>query len=208
MKSSLYYKIVLLFYQFTFCIALAMGQQIPLQPDLTEGTNFLTLQKETNSFFEENPKVKGYKQWKRKEWFLEPRLFPSGKMENLTLKTWKAYERFKKTLPDSRSTHGSWTFLGPTSNPIGMGRLNSITFNPNNNNIIYVGGSNSGVWKSGNGGTSWTNITPHIPLLAVADIELDPGNANVIYLLTGDGNPAPFEWEIHAQTEISSIGIL
>ena len=173
-----------------------------------DGTNFHTIQRDMNDFFIENPAVIGYKQWKRKEWFLEPRLYPSGKMENLTLKTWKEYDRYMKTQPTSRATHGDWSFLGPTSHPGGLGRLNTIAFHPTDQNIMYVGGSNGGVWKTIAGGAIWTNITPHIPLLSIADIKLSPTDANVIYILTGDGDPSPGETTSHSQTEVTSIGIL
>src|SRR5688500_9988630 len=175
--------------------------QDPIMPVLPDVNNFHEVQEKMNAFFRENPGAKGYKQWKRKEWFLEPRLYPSGQMENLTLKTWKEYSRFVKTLPDERATHGSWVFLGPTSNAIGLGRVNAIAFHPTNANIMYVGTSNGGVWKTSNGGTTWANVSPYIPLLSIADIKLSPSNPNVVYILTGDGDPMPTEDAIHTQTE-------
>ena len=89
-----------------------------------------------------------------------------------------------------------------------MGRLNSIAFHPSDPDIMYVGASNGGVWKTINGGAAWTNISPVIPLLAVADIKLSPSNPNVLFLLTGDGDPDPPETQSHGQSEVSSIGIL
>ena len=183
-------------------------QPILIPPKITDGSDFHVIQKQMNDHFEQNPGAKGYKQWKRKEWFLEPRLFPTGKMENLTLKTWKAYDRYMQTIYDSRSTHGSWIFLGPTQCAGGLGRLNAIAFHPTDENIMYVGSSNGGVWKTINGGTTWANVSPMIPMLAVADIKLSPANPEIIYLLTGDGDPDPGEDGAHGQTEVSSIGIL
>ena len=184
------------------------AQPNPLRPQLTDLSNFHTIQQEVNNFYIENPTAKGFNQWKRKEWFLEPRLYPSGKMENLTLKTWKEYDRYLKSQSSSRSTHGSWGFLGPTSNATGLGRINAIAFHPSDADIMYIGSANGGVWKTINGGDTWSNITPNIPLLSIADIKLSPSNANVIYILTGDGDPRPGESNIHTQTEVSSIGIL
>jgi len=185
-----------------------LSQSLSDHPKLTDGSNFKIIQKELNDYYTLHPKAKGYKQWKRREWFLEPRLYPSGHMENLALKTWKAYDGYIKSQHDSRSTHGSWTFLGPTSCAEGLGRLNAIAFHPSDPNVMYVGSSNGGVWKTINGGLSWSNVSPNIPLLSIADVKLSPSNPNVVYILTGDGDPSPEEIEAHGQTEISSIGIL
>lgn len=171
---------------------------------------FAKLQEETNTYFQNNPSAKGYKQWKRKEWFLEPRLFGESRIENIAQKTWAAYESFARKAENNRATHGSWSFIGPISNNTGQGRVNSIAINPNNKDIIYVGSSNGGVWKSTSGGISWLNKSPNIPLLAVADIKLNPSNPNEVFLLTGDGdailpNSGNFA---HGQQESRSIGIL
>ncbi|MBK7698372.1 MAG: hypothetical protein IPJ39_06405 [Saprospiraceae bacterium] len=55
-----------------------------------------------------------------------------------------------------------------------------------------------------------SNKSPNIPLLAVADIKLNPSNPNEVFLLTGDGdailpNSGNFA---HGQQESRSIGIL
>lgn len=185
------------------------GQTNPIQqPVLSSATDFGVIQAEMNAFYAAHPTAPGYKQWKRKEWFLAPRLYPSNQMENLTLKTWKAYDRYMKSQPSDRATHGSWSFLGPTSHPIGLGRLNAIAFHNTDPDIMYAGSANGGVWKTINGGTSWSNVTPNIPLLAIADVQVSPTNSNVIYILTGDGDPLPGETSIHSQSEVSSIGIL
>jgi photosystem II stability/assembly factor-like uncharacterized protein len=86
--------------------------------------------------------------------------------------------------------------------------LNCIEIHPNNEDIIYVGASNGGIWKTTNGGTSWTNVTPNLPLLSIADIKIDPNNTSIVYALTGDGDPVPGEGDSHSQTEVSSIGII
>lgn len=185
-----------------------VGQPVIAPPSLTDGSDFRVIQKELNDFYADHPGIVGYKQWKRKEWFLEPRVFPAGQMENLTMKTWKAYDRYIQKTGDSRTSHGSWGFLGPTECATGLGRLNSIAFHPSDPDIMYVGASNGGVWKTINGGAAWTNISPVIPLLAVADIKLSPSNPNVLFLLTGDGDPDPPETQSHGQSEVSSIGIL
>lgn len=68
----------------------------------------------------------------------------------------------------------SWTPLGPSpirdaapqvvgsTNPDAnnvSGMVNSVSVDPNNPNIIYLGSPGGGVWKSTDGGTTWSNLT-------------------------------------------------
>lgn len=194
-------KSLVIFFLFFYFVLTCFCQIIDVQElDFEKYSNVM------NETF--NPSVKGHKQWKRKEWFLKPRLYPNNKFENLTKKTWAEFERYKQTRSTDRSTHGNWSFLGLDFSANGNGRLNCIAIHPTNENIIYVGASNGGVWKTTNGGGTWTNITPDIPLLAIADIKLNPLNSNEVFVLTGDGDPSPGVGDYHGQMEISSIGII
>src|SRR5262249_44723556 len=52
-----------------------------------------------------------------------------------------------------------WTPIGPShiaTNPITSGRTNTIAIDPTNTNVIYVGAATGGVWKTTDGGTTWT----------------------------------------------------
>jgi photosystem II stability/assembly factor-like uncharacterized protein len=141
-------------------------------------------------------KGKGWKQFKRWEWFMEPRVYPTGKLINPSL----AYEEYKKfkdkyALPKGaiQNKSSNWTPMGPTSwtstgwNP-GIGRINAITVDPNNSNTIYVGAPAGGCWKTTNGGSSWTPLTDDLSSLGVSGIAVDPNNSNIVYIATGDGD--------------------
>ena len=78
-----------------------------------------------------------------------------------------------------------WTVQGPAN--IGA-RINTIKVHPTNPNIIYIGYSQGGVWKTANGGQTWLPIFDNQPFLAIGDIELDPQNPNIVYVGTGDPN--------------------
>lgn len=78
-----------------------------------------------------------------------------------------------------------WTVQGPGN--IGA-RVNCIKVHPTNPNIIYIGYSQGGVWKTTNGGQTWLPIFDKQPFLAIGDIELDPQQPNVVYVGTGDLN--------------------
>lgn len=178
-------------------------------------SNFLSVQNALNNYYELNPEAAGYKQWKRREWFLEPRLYPSGKYRNITRSNHLGFREVEREInTGSRSTHGNWFFMGPSAyvpgagGDAGLGRVNSVKIHPADEDIIYIGASNGGIWKTTDGGGSWQNISPYIPLLSIADIGLDPEDPDIVYALTGDGDPSPPESGAHGQTEISSIGII
>ena len=169
-------------------------------PEILEGldpTDFYAIQERVNNFYKENPTADGYKQWKRKEYYLQSRLGPNGTIINTMLRNTKELAKYKKTHPDERATpHGAWIFNGPIAmndpdpsdeNGFGMGRLNCVRIHPILSGTIYVGSSSGGVWKSTNGGDTWANISPYLPSLSVKDIAIHPTSPNQIYILTGDG---------------------
>jgi hypothetical protein len=66
------------------------------------------------------------------------------------------------------------------------GRVTAIAPNPSNANIIYIGSTNGGVWKTTNGGKTWAPLTDGLPTLAIGSLALDPQNSNVVYAGTGE----------------------
>lgn len=160
----------------------------------------------------------GYKQFKRWEYFMEPRCYPSG---DITLPS-SNYERFVNYLdanpvamaqyqqvygnpigsnqqqsfggPVPNPMSSTWTFMGPTGYPSGggAGRINVIRFDPNfaTNATMYAGAPAGGLWKSTNGGTSWAIVasTDQIASIGVTDIAIDPTNNQILYIATGDGD--------------------
>jgi hypothetical protein len=51
---------------------------------------------------------------------------------------------------------------------------------------IFAGGADGGVFRSSNGGTTWTPITDNLPTLSVGDLRVAPDSA--LWLATGEGN--------------------
>lgn len=79
----------------------------------------------------------------------------------------------------------NWTLRGP--NKVGA-RVNVIKPDPKNNQIVYLGFSSGGLWKTTDGGQTWDAIFDNFPWLAIADINIDPSNSKIIYVATGDPN--------------------
>lgn len=76
-----------------------------------------------------------------------------------------------------------WTVQGPGN--IGA-RVTTIKVHPINRDVIYIGYSHGGVWKTTDGGSSWFPVFDDQPFLAIGDIELDPQDPETVYVGTGD----------------------
>jgi PKD repeat protein/photosystem II stability/assembly factor-like uncharacterized protein len=160
-----------------------------------ESVNFYEVQKSFNEFYAGKPyeKGKGYKQFKRWEWFTDQRVFPSGERFASNL-AWNNFMDYKKTHRSAFSAEKSaaWTSLGPNdwnsvSYSPGQGRVNVIAMDPSDTNTIFIGAPSGGLWKTTNGGLSWTVLTDNLPVLGVTGIGIDPNNSNIVYIATGDG---------------------
>ncbi len=120
------------------------------------------------------------------KWYIEQREYPLGKIPvGWRREALKDIElnRLQKSLSKSETTL-NWTPVGP--NNIG-GRIRAIAVDPTNPNIVYLGSVSGGVWKSTNGGGSWTALKDNMENLAVCSLVIDPNNPNTIYAGTGEG---------------------
>ena len=87
----------------------------------------------------------------------------------------------------------AWVSLGPAPITNGQtsptapvsGAVAHILIDPTAATTYYVGTVNGGVWKSTNGGTSWTPLTDSIGSTSVGGLAFDPTNSNT--LVTGFG---------------------
>lgn len=74
--------------------------------------------------------------------------------------------------------------------PAGMsGRITAIDAVISNPDIIYAGAASGGIWKSVNGGTSWTSIFDKETTLSIGAIAIQQDNPSVVWVGTGEGNP-------------------
>jgi photosystem II stability/assembly factor-like uncharacterized protein len=154
--------------------------------------NFYDIQRAFNEYWEgkdTKEKGKGWKQFKRWEWFWEQRVYPSGRFPNpmQLFNESRAARRGHSDAPFS----GNWTEMGPSQSPggySGLGRVNCVYTQPTNPNIIWAGSASGGLWKSTDAGTTWSSTTDDLPTLGVTDIAFDPTNPSIMYIATGDGD--------------------
>jgi len=152
-------------------------------------------------YFVQNPQSKGLKQWERWNWYAERHLDEDGKVANITAKTMQALQSMNVdtktfTSPDASNVaariNGDWYPLGPNGIAAPaqnyLGRVNCLAFHPSNANTLFAGTPGGGIWKSSNNGTTWAPLSDGLPSSGVSGIVINPGNANIMYILTGDGN--------------------
>ena len=84
-----------------------------------------------------------------------------------------------------RNAVGIWEDQGPGN--IGA-RVNIMAIDQNNDDIMYLGFARGGVYKTTDGGASWSSIFDEFTYLSVSDIRIDPNNSDIIYIGTGDEN--------------------
>ncbi|MDQ7040422.1 MAG: hypothetical protein Q9M35_05730 [Rhodothermus sp.] len=74
--------------------------------------------------------------------------------------------------------------------PAGMsGRVVALAVEPGNPNVIYVGAASGGLWRSEDGGVTWTPLFDRQPVSSIGAIAIDPNNPDVIWVGTGEGTP-------------------
>jgi len=138
----------------------------------------------------------GYKQYMRKRIFLDPKFGFKPQVKNFTALDNEAFTEVKRSIKHdlSRSTHGGWEDMGPhnyTVNDVwsqgGIGRVSCVAFHPTNPQIIWVGTPVGGLWKTIDGGTTWSCITNNFTSLGVCQIAVNYNNPDIIYILTGGG---------------------
>jgi hypothetical protein len=94
-------------------------------------------------------------------------------------------------------SNSSWTPIGPAPLPNGQtdtvttpvnGRVTCVAIHPTNIDIVYVGTAQSGVYRTLNGGQTWTPILDSAQTLAIGAITIDPVTPSTIFVGTGEGN--------------------
>jgi len=155
--------------------------------------NFYDVQETFRQAWEgrEVEKGKGFMAYKRWEWFMEPRVFPSGDRFPGDA-VMRAIEENPQFYGLSNSLAGDWTYIGNTGVPTGgggAGRVNSVRTATGSANELYACAPAGGLWKTTNGGSSWSLMnTDFLASIGVSDVAVDPTNPNIIYIATGDGD--------------------
>jgi hypothetical protein len=84
--------------------------------------------------------------------------------------------------PAGRAVPIQWSEMGPSN--VG-GRTRAILFDKNDPNVMYAGGVAGGLWRTVNGGQSWSKVFDKLDNIAVSAIAQAPNGD--LYVGTGEG---------------------
>jgi photosystem II stability/assembly factor-like uncharacterized protein/PKD repeat protein len=161
--------------------------QMMQEPD----ANFYSTVSAFEKYWNSRPITKGcgWKVFKRWEYINSSRVLPNGKLPAPGAVA-EEYLRYKKA---NYSLNGTWSQAGPvalpsnsTGQPNGMGRVNAIGFHPTDANTFYIGSPSGGLWKTTDGGVTWTLLSAGMPTLGVSAVLVHPTQPNIVWIGTGD----------------------
>jgi hypothetical protein len=158
----------------------------------------------------------------RNEWFYRGRVIRGKESAELRRRAYQSKLRMRaqraaamvasRAAVPGLTTANSWTALGPVplaSDASGTGlqdyhqvagRATAVAIDPAapTGNTVYIGGAQSGVWKTTNGasipanGVTWTPLTDEQATLSIGAIAIQPGNSDptqsVILVATGEAD--------------------
>jgi len=183
----------------TFFFAVVQAQPWMRSPYLEKNkseANFYDIQQAFYKYWGDRPyeRGKGFKQFKRWEYEMTPKCYPDGIIPSPS-KYYDEYKKFLSTLSlEEKSRAGSpWTPLGITTwtnglsgyNP-GNGRINAVTVDMTDTDIIYAAAPSGGIWKSNDCGQSWNTTFDTMSVLGTSAIAIHPNEPNTIFIGTGD----------------------
>ena len=85
---------------------------------------------------------------------------------------------------DAGINSAAWTTIGPGN--IG-GRIRSLATVPGSPLMLFAGSVGGGIWKTIDGGASWSPLTSFGATLSVSSIVINPLDSSVMYAATGEG---------------------
>ena len=79
-----------------------------------------------------------------------------------------------------------WRLVGPA---VAGGRVPAVAGTGSDANLYYIGSAGGGVWKTMNGGATWSPVFDKQDVSSIGAVTIDPTNENVVWVGTGESNP-------------------
>ncbi|MGR4064847.1 MAG: VPS10 domain-containing protein [Vulcanimicrobiaceae bacterium] len=79
----------------------------------------------------------------------------------------------------------TWRSIGPGE----PGRVTAVAGSATNDKLYYLGAAGGGVWKSVNGGRTWSPVFDEQSVASIGAIALDPTDDTTVWVGTGEDNP-------------------
>jgi photosystem II stability/assembly factor-like uncharacterized protein len=175
-----------------FCAHLS-AQEMPFRLTDGESNNFYDIQQAAENYFQQHSADIGsdnaYIKYKRWEWYWKTRIMPDGSFPDLAANK-RIFDEVRATASQGeRDLSSPWTNINQTSGDggyNGMGRATCIAFHPTDPDIFYVGAPIGGIWKTTDGGETYSALGDSLPYVSVGNICVDHQNPDIIYITIGD----------------------
>lgn len=159
---------------------------------------------EVDRVFAGREQVEGYPKYKhfaRWAYWWSSRVNADGTFPNVDFLNKKALREWEKeNKANTRGTTANWYFRGPEISTYanngssckgnGYGRVDRLSFHPNDPDKIYVCTPGGGAWYTDDGGDSWECLTHSLPIIGCAGLVVDPDDPAILYLLSGAADDA------------------
>src|SRR5258706_2030044 len=87
---------------------------------------------------------------------------------------------------------GSWVSIGPFNTG---GRITALALNPNVPDRIWIGAAEGGVFRTDDGGTTFTPLFDGQTALSIGALAVDPISPNTVYVGTGEDNGGGYSYD-------------
>ena len=144
--------------------------------------------------FEKNEYTQYYKRWKRDKWQYADRegnvVMPTRKEEEASLK--KYINKVQSHKSDVRAQVSQWEELGPweydheatmnlsVQSP-GSSHVWAMSHSASDQNVVFAGTVNAGIWKSVDKGLTWDIVSSAYPIRSVYSLEVDHSDSDIVY---------------------------
>jgi len=190
------------------CVALLIASPLMAQNQdwkqlihANESATFSELCQQIDAYFKALPAIEeseeknegegsAYNQYQQWKYFMQFRLTEDGRLPSSeTILDAFATEKAKQKV--AKSANCSWTFIDQVDNDggyWGIGRTTCVTFHPTNDQLYYICSPGGGIWKTTNGGATYTSSDDGLPYGACSNLLIDPSNPNILYVSNGDNS--------------------
>ena len=137
----------------------------------------------------------GYKQFKRWEYMALRLQNEEGYLPTVA-ERWAEWQRYNAYLNETESElrlNDNWSDLGPVDwnattswNP-GVGRVTGVAIDETNSDHMIIGANTGGVWRTIDGGATWTPLNDNFTNMYVYSVTIDPQDSDTYYFGSSSG---------------------
>lgn len=129
----------------------------------------------------------------RREWFERSHSLESVNRPDLLRRRAATDARDQRRREATQPRRAAWAEIGPS--PMNMlswtmgrvsGRVSALAVHPTDIDTLYLGAADGGLWKTTNGGTSWTPLSMDLGTQSIGSLLIDPNDSETIWVGTGE----------------------